>query len=245
RAARPQFVRLHLDALETRTLLTTFVVGTTADSGAGSLRNAITLVNGDADPSSVIQFKINTGVQTISPASPLPAITHPGVIDGTTQPGFAGTPLIVLDGSSAGASANGLRITAGNSTVKELVISDFGGAGISLETVGGNLIVGNYLGTDVTGSKGLGNGFGGLITGAKHNTVGGTAAGAGNLISGNIDGIRIQISGSGNLVQGNRIGTDATGTKALANTEVGVFILTSNNTVGGTAAGAGNTISGN
>jgi hypothetical protein len=78
-------------------------------------------------------------------------------------------------------------------------------------------------------------------------TIGGTAPGAGNVISGNDDdGISISSQGQLTLVEGNRIGTDADGTAALPNTRNGVSIfLGLSNTIGGTAAGAGNVISGN
>jgi hypothetical protein len=83
-----------------------------ADSGAGSLRQAILDANatGGAD---VIAFDIpGSGVQTIAPASPLPAVTDPLTIDGTTQPGYAGAPLIELDGLGAGQGVTGLDISA-------------------------------------------------------------------------------------------------------------------------------------
>ena len=61
------------------------------------------------------------GAQTIQPNSALPDITDTVIIDATTQSGFVDKPIIELDGSSAGGSVNGLRITAGNSTVRGLV----------------------------------------------------------------------------------------------------------------------------
>jgi parallel beta-helix repeat protein len=75
-------------------------------------------------------------------------------------------------------------------------------------------------------------------------TIGGTSAGAGNLISGNVlDGILLDSSVVGNQIQGNRIGTDATGLNALGNGGAGVDIKQASNTlIGGTAAGAANTI---
>src|SRR5262249_34930932 len=103
------------------------------------------------------------------------------------------------------------------------------------------------IGTDKDGTLDLGNGAAGLIIqGAARNTVGGTAAGAGNLISGNNYGLLITESGAGfNLVQGNLIGTNATGASAIGN-NFGLSIQdASNNTVGGTVPGAGNVISGN
>ncbi|MCP9496539.1 MAG: hypothetical protein MSG64_19020 [Pyrinomonadaceae bacterium MAG19_C2-C3] len=57
--------------------------------------------------------------------SPLPTITDATVIDGSTQPGFAGTPLIELNGTDAGASTNGIHITAGNNQIKNLIINRF------------------------------------------------------------------------------------------------------------------------
>ncbi len=80
-----------------------FEVTTTADSGPGSLRQAILDSNSAAGGTNTIHFAIlGTGVQTIVAASPLPAITDPLIIDGTTQPGYAGAPLITIVGQGAG-----------------------------------------------------------------------------------------------------------------------------------------------
>ena len=85
-----------------------------------------------------------------------------------------------------------------------------------------------------------------LLSDAPGNTIGGTADGAGNLVSGNGDcGITVSESGN-NRILGNRIGTDVSGTLALPNTDGGVCISSSpNSRIGGTAVGAGNLISGN
>lgn len=111
----------------------------------------------------------------------------------------------------------------------------------------GNQIQGNFIGTDINGLGAVGNGTVGVqLEGVPNNTVGGTAAGARNLISGNTGGILIRLSSSGNLVQGNFVGTDLNGNAALANSGNGATIQDStNNTIGGTAAGARNIISGN
>ena len=75
-----------------------FVVTTTADSGPGSLRQAILDSNAATGATNTIDFDIpGSGVQTIAPLSPLPAITNPVLIDGDSQPGYAGTPLIELE----------------------------------------------------------------------------------------------------------------------------------------------------
>ena len=101
------------------------------------------------------------------------------------------------------------------------VISGNSGVGILVASNGtfppsGNLIAGNYIGTDATGKLALGNASDGVqLTGASSNTVGGTTIGAGNLISGNGTGTQPQISIAGtsqdNLVEGNLVGTDLTG----------------------------------
>ena len=232
------------------------------DDGAGActLRAAIEQANASAGVDT-INFSIGGGgVQTIAPGSALPTITDPVVIDGTTQPGFVGSPIIELDGSGAGTSANGLYITAGSSTVKGLVINRFMkttglgvGNGIRLDTVGGNTIEGNYIGTDVTGTVDLGNDATGvLILNAPNNTIGGTTAAARNVIAGNdIQDVQISVSGAtDNVVEGNYIGTDVTGTIDLAvgvgnPGTAGVGISGSaNNIIGGTTAGARNIIAG-
>src|SRR5207245_3674403 len=107
---------------------------------------------------------------------------------------------------------------------------------------------GNYLGTDVTGLHALANGFHAVgISGASGVTVGGTATGEGNLLSGNSGtGLSFFEGAHDNVVQGNLIGTDRTGMAALGNHFSGVAVnLSPRNVIGGTASGARNTISGN
>jgi hypothetical protein len=214
--------------------------------GMISLREAITAAN-NTPGADTINFSIGSGAQTISLGSALPTISDPVTIDGTTQPGFAGSPIIELNGSGAGAGAAGLRFTGGSSTVRGLVINLFLADGVKIETTGGNLIEGCFIGTDAASTGYLGNLNGVFIDGASTNTIGGTATGARNVISGNSQaGVTIQGGPAmGNKVQGNFIGTDATGTFDVGNSAYGVFITATNNLTGGTSAGAGNTISGN
>ncbi|MHC4537331.1 MAG: LamG-like jellyroll fold domain-containing protein, partial [Planctomycetota bacterium] len=235
-----------------------FEVTNTDDSGSGSLRQAILEAN--TNPGlDIIAFNISgrsSGPYTIQPTSPLPHITDPVVIDGYTQPGAApatdeaqATLLIELDGIKAGVgSVSGLIILAGNSTVRGLVINRFGDVGIHIQEKGGNIIEGNYIGTDVTGTVDQGNIDDGIrIWDAPDNMVGGATAEARNIISGNNDmGVEIILSGAtGNKVQGNYIGTDVTGTTDLGNSTHGVFINASGNTIGDSSSGTGNVISGN
>ena len=177
-----------------------------------------------------IDFDIpGQGVQTIAPASPLPAITNPVLIDGFSQPGYAGTPLIELSGSQAGTS-DGLTITGPDVTVRGLDINNFSqGAGIHITGTAatGDWIYGNFLGTDPTGTQAAPNEYGVEIdSGASNNSVGTNGDGAsdaseGNLISGNTSaGVWITGQGTdGNAVAGNFIGTTVTGDTALPNGE--------------------------
>jgi hypothetical protein len=127
------------------------MVTTDADSGADSLREAILAANFD-DTKDTITFAIGSGPQTIAPATPLPAITQPVEIDGTTQPGFTGTPIIEIDGSNleSGSAALVLQDHVG-STIRGLVVVEVpgdtsnggGGDGILLDGGGGHTIEGN------------------------------------------------------------------------------------------------------
>jgi titin len=131
------------------------------------------------------------------------------------------------------------------------VISGNNGAGVQVVATtnplaaSGNLIAGNLIGTDATGSAPLGNAEG-IILFASGVVVGGTSAPFGNVIAASTqDGIIMAFGvAHGNLIEGNLIGTDVSGSHPLGNAGHGVFIIfgASNNTVGGLAAGAGNVI---
>ena len=74
-------------------------------------------------------------------------------------------------------------------------------------------MLGNFIGTDVSGTYAVANAEGVKIALAPGNTIGGSVAGAGNLISGNATGVDIfNPAATGNVVFGNLIGTDSTGT---------------------------------
>jgi hypothetical protein len=201
----------------------------------GDLRYCITQSNTDTGAFDVIKFAIGAGPQTIALHSQLPALTHPVVFDGTSQPGYAGTPLIELQGSAAVGAAAGLVVGSGGggSTIKGLVIDGFSGSGILLQA-GGCRVTCNYIGTNPAGSAASPNADGVVIQGpgADHNTVGGTTVADRNVISGNHgNGIRL-ISTSGDAIQGNYIGTDATGSKPLPNAGDGVNVQSPNNIIG-------------
>ena len=139
--------------------------------------------------------------------------------------------------------------TAGVGNVAGNIISGNFGAGVRVSgaSATGNLIQGDVIGTDITGKSALPNFQEGVVLESADNTVGGTIAGAGNLISGNRSGVLVSGSAAtGNLVAGNFIGTDGTGTYVLGNSNDGVDIDGApDNTIGGTVTVARNLISGN
>ena len=129
------------------------------------------------------------------------------------------------------------------------VISGNFGAGVRIsgDLATGNLIQGDVIGTDVSGKTALPNFQEGVVLESAGNTVGGSTAGAGSLISSNLRGVLISgPAAAGNLVAGNFIGTDGSGTYNLGNSFEGVRIdAASGNTIGGQVAAARNLISGN
>jgi len=224
-----------------------FVVTNTNNHGPGSLRDAIINANATIGTDTIVFNIPGPGVKTITLLIALPEITDPIVIDGTTQPGYAGTPVIELDGTGLGfTSGHGLLIKAGGSTVRGLAITNFrAGNGIVLQDCDNNVIQSNYIGVAPDGTTARANVRGIFLNNSDHNLIGGTTAAARNVLSGNNNGI--VITGAANTIQGNFIGTNAAGTAALRNVG-GVDIFGSestDNVIGGTAPGAGNLISGN
>ncbi len=117
--------------------------------------------------------------------------------------------------------------------------------GVRLVNAADNLVQGNYIGTDASGTAAIGN-RPGIVVHANRNTIGGTISAARNVISGNTNGITLEGTSSQNLIQGNYIGLDATGAAILGNQGRGVQVdQSSNNTIGGVVEGAGNVITGN
>ena len=171
-------------------------------------------------------------------------------VTGTRSLGIAGDGVFLAEGASfneIGVNASGENVVAD----EENVISGNGYDGVEIVAgADGNIVAGDNIGTDVTGTAAVPNGAQGVEVdgGCVENTIGGTAAGAGNLISGNgASGIWITgVGATGNLIVGNKIGTDQAGTVVLGNAYWGVELQeAADNTVGGTVAGARNLISGN
>jgi len=244
-----------LCAARTHLAAATFTVVNTNDSGAGSLRQAI--LDANANPGmDTIAFNIpGAVVHTITPASNLDAITDPVLVDGYTQPGTSqntaavGTNAVLrieLDGSAVGGAFGiGLNVTAAGCTVQGLVVNGWA-TGIHTFGPGGNVIRGNFLGTDPTGTFAKPNGNA-VIVSAPNDLVGGGTPADRNLVSGNTAGVfsgAIQFDSLvPGAVQGNLVGTDATGMLAIPNAE-GIY-TNGPVTIGGSVSGTGNVISGN
>ena len=177
----------------------------------------------------------------------LPTITDAVVLDAWTQaaPGYTGPPLIELNGAGSGQDGFLIASTAGGSMVRGFVINRFGGDGLHVEA-NDTIIVGNYIGTDASGTAAAGNAFWGVHLLSDFNRLGGTGTGEGNVIAGNLaDGVFVDGS-TGNVILGNYIGLDAAGTTAIGNDGSGIWLSgASGTTIGGTVPGARNVISGN
>jgi parallel beta-helix repeat protein len=234
------------------TSISSLVMSKGAD-GEISLREAISACNNTAGPDTInfnIPDALVGGVHTITPSSALPGIIDTILIDGTSEPDFTSSPIIELNGTSAGA-VDGLTLAAGSdsSTIRSLVINRFEGNGITINSSHGNTIAGNYIGLDSTGAVDQGNASRGVrLTNSANNTIGGVTSADRNLISGNGSrGVYIEgVASSGNVVCGNYIGLDVTGTLDRGNSGSGVKIVGApNNTIGGATAATRNVISGN
>lgn len=173
-----------------------------------------------------------------------------GTYDNTIQGNYIGTN---FSGKKAlGNRRQGIWVVDSGNSISGNLISGNGGNGILLSASAKNtFVVGNIIGTDLPVRHCLGNkkngiqlGLGGGMNGAQANFIGGVNLGQGNIISGNGgDGIKIQSYSSGNYIQGNAIGCDSTGHTALPNGRAGIKIdHSSQNTIGGEPAAAGNLI---
>ena len=228
-------------------LAATLTVTSTADSGPGSLRQAI--LDANANPGAdAVEFNIaGAGPQTIQPVSALPAITEPLTIDGLTQSGadcssWPATLQVVINGAEAPNGANGLVLSGGDAIVRGLVINGFRSEAAILIESDANAVECNILGTDSTGTSeefALNNDRGVRINGGNNNVVGGAVVSKRNLISNNDDGVVFEGGATGNTLAGNFFGTDITGMVALEN-DAGIVILDApGNTIGGADHDAG------
>ena len=196
-----------VESLESRRLLAILTVDTAGDSNEPtdptlSLRDAIEVSNGTLAVSALssqaqaqisgalgspntIDFDIpGTGPFIFGILGTLPDISVPTTIDGTSQPGFSGTPLLEIGGDGVD---EGLILDAGaaGSKIEGLDIIGFsGGFGISCDASDVQ-IVGNYIGLTTTG---LGTGhYISIALNGSADTLGGTSPASRNVISKNIE----------------------------------------------------------
>lgn len=247
-----------------------YAVTNTNSSGPGSLDAAITaaiqarsLVNGSSLNENEWRVVFNIpnpsgNTLTIQPTGFLPKISQSITIDGTTQPGYAGTPLIEISGSAASSNASGLTIGEDEDLdLRGVAINSFQRYGIYGEPGSGLQMTGCAIGTNPAGTTALPNEEGGLLVSTVNNfgyrppgsvKIGGTGAGEENVISGN-GGAGVVVYGYANI-QNNRIGTSRNGLAPLPNQGAGVIVVeTGTEAAGGVGEGwsyvAGNVISGN
>jgi parallel beta-helix repeat protein len=218
--------------------MSVFTVANLNDSGAGSLRAAITAANADSGSPTVINFSVNG---TITLASGLPAITHEVAIDATSESSHVsgGPPVVEINCNNNA----GLTFAPGSdgSQLLGVAVANANGNGVTLES--GNITLNNnYIGLDLAGNAAGNSGDGLFIATTSSNNLIGLnptlATGVvGNVISGN-GGNGISFHGSsGNTLVCNRIGTDPTGTTAIANVGNGLWLTAgaSGNQIGGIA----------
>ncbi len=216
----------------------------TCDASHCSVREAINFTN--TNPIfSLIKFNIPAaGLQQITLQAPLPPITDPVTLDGRTQPGWAGAPLILVDGSNA--ISTGLAINAASTTVAGLAIVRFTGRGLDLAG-GATRLLSNYVGVIPSGGGIAAPNGTGIWVGSSANFIGGDHTSLGNVISGNENaGIVLEVAG--NTIQGNRIGAAPSGNGLIGNGTVGIGVVAGPNVIadniiagnaGGIAVGSG------
>jgi hypothetical protein len=236
---------------------TTFTVTTTADSGPGSLRQAILDANANAGADTIAFALPGTGTHLIELLSQLPPITDPVVIDGTTQSGYAEAPVVEVRPAGCCAGAVALVLRAGHSTLKGLSIVDLEidmlGADILPPATcdcGENTIEDDYIGLEPDGTvpetlsdgthRGPAGGWpggivicGGCTTGStvsKNRILDNVVAGIGVFGPGAV--VNIYAGSDGNVVAGNKIGTNPQGTGIIPPYPEAITINTSGNVVG-------------
>ncbi len=236
----------------------TFTVTNTNDSGAGSLRQAILDCNGNAGLDS-IHFNITgSGVHTIQPLSTM-TITDPVVIDGFTQAGSSPNTLLVGNDAAYTIEIDGsgipfgylFRVMTSGATIRGLLINRVNVTSINMSPGDdGNHVIGNWFGTDVTGTVFLGTNFSVLQVWGSNNSVGGTDPADHNVIvGGSAFGsatVDVAVNG-GNTIQGNQIGLNAAGTAKLAPSPPPSYAINLNSgahdtLIGGTTPGARNVL---
>jgi len=195
----------------------TFTVTNINDSGPGSLRQAVLDANASGG-NATIEFAIGSGPQRIALLSRLPILQPNITVDGRTQPGYAGKPLIELDGGLKGANTWGFFGT--DMKIYALVIHSMYEEGVVLSGTQTSVIQGCYIGTNADGTLARPNKRRAISVSAINAIIGGPNPGEGNVLVGTRSSvgepapITLFMGGHGSIV-GNRFGMNAAGTQAL------------------------------
>ncbi len=199
----------------------TFTVTTADDNVAGSLRQAIEDANNAGGANQIVFTTAVT--EPIKPTSELPVITSQLEIDGENR--------IVLDGSLAG-NSTGLKLGSNSdySVISNIQIIHFAGDGIALTDAENVSLIHNYIGTDGTDNRGN-TGRGIVVTDSPNTAIGNGLITGSNVIAGN-GGHGILLTGVDTYatnIEYNFIGTNESGTAAIANGQSGILISNSAN----------------
>ena len=203
----------------------TYTVTTTADSGAGSLRQAILDANANVG-ADTISFNIaGSGVQTITPGSALPAVTSPVTIDGFSQPGSMANTNPTGQGLNAVLLievVGSLGVSTSDTTIRGLVVHGTGsgtfvGITINNGAFSNNKVEGCFIGTDAAGLTRIDQGFSVQVSliGGSADTIGGSAPAARNLFAACQEAVSITGAASGDTVEGNLMGLTVAGDALL------------------------------
>ncbi len=255
---------LPLPTITEAVLIDGYTQGGTANTNDTSLgSNAVLVIF--LDMSSTFSGLVATAPTTIrglaiNPAFDAGILLNTGSDGSKIEGNFIG-PNVAGSASAATTNGNGIIVSSSNNVIggttpaaRNLISGTLVGINIAFGVPSNNRVEGNLIGTNAAGTAAIPNIDYGihLLTPGVSNVIGGTTAAARNVISGNgISGVVLDGGGpptvATNLVEGNYIGVDITGMAALGNGRQGVFVSFSsmNNVIGGTAAGAGNVISGN
>ncbi|MFN2426094.1 MAG: right-handed parallel beta-helix repeat-containing protein, partial [Candidatus Binatia bacterium] len=218
---------------------TELFVTNSADSGPGSLRQAIFDANQDADVNTII-FALANPVQAIS--SEGFSVEHPVIIDGFTQNGSTPNTIasptdarlqVEIDGSPASAGSVGFVVSAPGTVIRGLSIHSFPAGAIRSQDADELRIEGNYIGLDRSGVETPGNGGSGVVTVGNDTEVviGGESPAQRNIISGSLN-FGIVASGTPALILNNIIGGNALGTQGSGNGVGGIRVAANGSVVG-------------
>jgi uncharacterized repeat protein (TIGR01451 family) len=171
-----------------------------------------------------------------------------GATDNLIQGNYIGTE--VTGTAMLGNSTAGIEVHGERTTILDNLVSGNRVDGIFIQGGDESIIQGNLIGTNAAGTASVQNQWGIHLSGSNHVTIGGTTAGARNVVSGNQRfGVSLEDFGVGNRIEGNFIGTDVAGTGPLGNAVDGIFINynfsgrpSGDTLIGGPDPGAGNII---